>query len=130
MSSRASLVAYVVEQLGQGARSRAMFGEYGIYRGDTLIALFCDDRLFLKKTERGCALLGDDVEEGFPYPGAKPALVVPEERWDDRELMIELARATAAELALYKKRVAPKKTATNKAPTPKKKATKETARRR
>jgi DNA transformation protein len=98
MSSRRELVAYVVEQLGPRARFKAMFGEYGIYRDDTLIALFCDDRLYLKRSEAGYGLLGDDVEEAPPYPGAKPLGVVPEERWDDADFMRALADATARAL--------------------------------
>ncbi len=75
-----------------------MFGEYGIYRDDTLIALFCDDRLYLKRSDAGLALLGDDVEEAPPYPGAKPLYVVPEERWDDADFMRAIGDATARAL--------------------------------
>ena len=113
MSSRRELVAYVVEQLGPRVRFRAMFGEYGIYRDDTLIALFCDDRLYLKRSDAGYGLLGDDVEEASPYPGAKPLGVVPEERWDDSDFMRALADATARELlpSPRAKKAASKKTA-------------------
>ena len=98
MSSRRELVDYVAEQLGPRVRFKAMFGEYGIYRDDTLIALFCDDRLYLKRSVAGYELLGDDVEEAPPYPGAKPLAVVPEERWDDADFMRRLAEATAKDL--------------------------------
>jgi TfoX/Sxy family transcriptional regulator of competence genes len=98
MASKASLVEFVVDQLGERVSARKMFGEYGIYRDGVLIGLVCDDRLFLKPTEAGRGLLGE-VEEAPPYPGAKPAYVVPEERWDDVELMRALAAATAAALA-------------------------------
>jgi TfoX/Sxy family transcriptional regulator of competence genes len=113
MSSRRELVTYVVEQLGPRVRFKAMFGEYGIYRDDTLIALFCDDRLFLKRSEAGYAFLGDDAEEAPPYPGAKPLVVVPEERWDDADFMRALADATARGLLAPSpaKKAARKKTA-------------------
>ncbi len=97
MASTASVVQFVVDQMGPGAASRAMFGEYGIYFRGTLVGLFCDDRLFLKPTRAAAALLGEH-ELGSPYPGAKPAIVVPEESWEDAALMTRLASETAAEL--------------------------------
>lgn len=104
MSSRRSVVDYVVDQLGDGVAARPMFGEYGVYRRDVLIALVCDNRLYLKPTVAGRALLGHELEEAQPYPGAKPAFVVPEERWDDADFMGALAQATASELATAPKR--------------------------
>lgn len=98
MASTASLVEYVVDQMGPGAASRAMFGEYGVYFRGTLVGLFCDDRLFLKRTQAAAALLGVH-ELGSPYPGASPAIIVPEASWDDAGLMARLASETAAELA-------------------------------
>jgi TfoX/Sxy family transcriptional regulator of competence genes len=98
MASNASLVAFVVEQLGSDVTSKKMFGEYGIYRESQLIALFCDDQLFMKSTEAGRALLGE-VDEAPPYPGAKPAFRIGDERWDDAAFMSKLASRTAAELA-------------------------------
>ncbi len=97
MASTRSLVAFVTDQLGPDASSKAMFGEYGIYVRGVLIGLFCDDRLFLKPTTAGARLLGEH-EMAPPYPGAKPAMLVPEESWDDRGLMSRLAEATASEL--------------------------------
>ncbi len=97
MASTASLVQYVVDQMGPGAASRAMFGEHGVYLRGTLVGLFCDDHLYLKPTQAAAALLGAH-ELGPPYPGAKPAIIVPEECWDDAALMARLAGETAAEL--------------------------------
>lgn len=97
MASKASIVAFLTEQCGKGVTSRAMFGEYALYRDGKLFALICDDRLFVKKTVGGQKLLGA-VEEGAPYPNAKPCFVVSEERWDDADLLAELAKTTADEL--------------------------------
>lgn len=115
MSSRAEIVEYLVEQLGAQVTARAMFGEYGLYRAGTLIGLVCDDRLFLKPTAAARALLGEP-EEAPPYPGAKPSLVVPEERWDDGELLAALARVTAE--GLLPKSAPHKPKAATKAPSP------------
>lgn len=98
MASSASLVAFVVDQLGPGITAKRMFGEYGIYRDGVLIALFCDDQLFLKPTQAARELLGQ-IDEAAPYPGAKPAYRIPDERWDDAESMAALAMATFAELS-------------------------------
>ncbi len=109
MASRASIVEYLVEQLGAGISSRAMFGEYAVYRHGVVIGLVCDDRLFLKQTAAGRALLGDEVQEAPAYPGAKLSLVVPEERWDDSEFMAALARVTAEGLPAPKLRAVAKR---------------------
>ncbi len=120
MASTPSLVQHVVDQMGPGASSRAMFGEYGVYYRGAIIGLFCDDRLFLKPTRAAAALLGEH-ELGPAYPGAKPSIIVPEESWDDAALMARLARETADELAraLGKKAAAPaaRKTASRAART-------------
>ena len=97
MPTRPAIVAYVVQQLGTGVTSRRMFGEYGVYKDDTFIGVVCDERLFLKPTPGVRAALGP-CEEAPPYPGAKPALVVAEDVWDDRQLMRRLAEAAAMEL--------------------------------
>lgn len=115
MACRASLVQFVVDQLGEGVTSRAMFGGYGIYRSGVMFALMSRDRLFLKPTETARAVLGA-VEQESPYPGAKPHFLVPEDRWDDAELMASLARATAEELAKTKKE--PRLAKTPKKPIP------------
>ncbi|MGA9523944.1 MAG: TfoX/Sxy family protein [Myxococcaceae bacterium] len=118
MASKASHVEFLVGQLGPGVTAKAMFGEYGLYQRGVLFALVCDDRLFLKRTDAGVALLGPH-EEAPPYPGAKPLPVVPEDVWEDHALMTRLADATAAELAA---KPAPKKRAAKKAPAAKKAA--------
>ena len=105
MASRASTVAYLVEQ-GSGAgplSAKAMFGEYGLYLGGKLVALVCDDQLYLKPTGAAARLLGT-VVEASPYPGAKPCFLIPGERWDDREWLAALLSTTAAALPEAKAR--------------------------
>lgn len=51
MAVTPSYLAYVVEQLGRilsEVRSRRMFGEVGLYSGDTFFALLADDVLYFK----------------------------------------------------------------------------------
>jgi TfoX/Sxy family transcriptional regulator of competence genes len=98
MSSNESFVTFIVDQIeGAGAISyRKMFGEYAIYRDGKVVALVCDNQLFVKRTDAGRAFIGD-VVEAPPYPGAKPSFLI-EDKLDDREWMSQLIRLTASEL--------------------------------
>jgi TfoX/Sxy family transcriptional regulator of competence genes len=99
MSSDPKAVAYIVDQASRAGdvSARPMFGEYGIYCQGRMVAMICDDRLFVKPTASGRAL-APDAAEAPPYPGAKPCLVIDPERWDDRDWMVALFSASAAEL--------------------------------
>ncbi|PCD04755.1 competence protein TfoX [Sphingomonas spermidinifaciens] len=106
MASDPKTVAFIVDQAGGAAAdviARPMFGEYGLYRGRKLVALVCDDQLFVKPTAAGRAL-APDAEEAPPYPGAKPSLLIDADRWDDAEWLGDLLQQTAAELPLPKPR--------------------------
>jgi len=71
MASDPGFVEYVCDQIGAAGRSssRKMFGEYAIYRGHKVVALVCDDRLFVRRTAAGRAFVGDAVE--VPPPTRK-----------------------------------------------------------
>lgn len=114
MASSRPVVDYVVSQLGREAHAKPMFGEYGLYFQGTLIGLICDDRLFLKVTDAGVEVIGDH-ERGAPYPGAKPAIVVPQATWKKTALMERLAAATAEALASAKPKAKAKPKAAPKA---------------
>lgn len=98
MASDQGFVEFVCDQLrGVGPVSyRKMFGEYAIYVGRKVVALVCDDRLFLKPTAAGRALIGTPTEAP-PYPGAKPYFVI-DECLDDPEFLATLIQATEAEV--------------------------------
>lgn len=116
MASSRPIVDFVVSQFGKEALAKPMFGEYGLYFKGTLIGLVCDDRLFIKATDAGEAVIGKH-EKGPPYPGSKPAIIVPQATWKKTALMERLAAATAEALASVKK---PKPKASKpKAPKPK-----------
>ena len=72
MASRVDTVQYICDQAGLGRRLtfRKIFGEYALYVDGKVVALICDDQLFLKATAEGRAYLGV-VVEAPPYPGAK-----------------------------------------------------------
>ncbi len=108
MASDLSFVEYVRDQMhGAGAvRFKMMFGEYALYVDDKVVALVCDNQLFVKPTVAGRALLGT-VTEAPPYPGAKNQLLITEQL-EDQALIVELMRATAAELPMPKPKSAKK----------------------
>lgn len=99
MASEQRNVDFVLEQMsGAGdVSARKMFGEFAVYCGGKLVALFCDDQLFMKPTAAGRALLGK-VKEAPPYPGAKPYFLITGDRCEDSEWLSELVRATEREL--------------------------------
>ena len=99
MASRQASVDFILDQVvGEGAVvAKKMCGEYGLYCDGKLFALVCDDQLFLKPTPAGRAF-GGDLDEGIPYPGAKPCLLLTGDRWDDRDWLTELVRITTVAL--------------------------------
>jgi TfoX/Sxy family transcriptional regulator of competence genes len=102
VASDLEFVAYVCDQIGAAGHVafRKMFGEYAMYCDGKVVALVCDNQLFVKPTAGGRGMIGR-VVEALPYPGAKPWLIV-DERLDDREWMARLIRVTAAELPVPK----------------------------
>ena len=105
MASRQNTVDSILEQIaGAGVVSaRKMFGEFTIYCDEKVVALVADDHFFVKPTAAGKAFIGDFVE-ACPYPGAKPCLLIPEGKWDDRPWMTRLITLTAAGLLPSKKK--------------------------
>ena len=93
MATRQSTVDLVLEQAGEAGNvtAKKMFGEYALYCDGKLVALICDEQLFLKPTPAARAYLGE-VTEAPPYPSAKPCFLIPGEAWDDAGLAVR-ARA-------------------------------------
>lgn len=100
MATRQATVDHLLEQTrGAGdVSARKMFGEYGVYRAGTIVALVCDDDLFVKDTAAGRAYY-PAAKMAPPYPGAKPALLVPGDRCEDADWLAGLISCTAAALA-------------------------------
>ena len=102
MASEQTFVDFIVDQIENAGEitAKKMFGEYGLYSGEKLFALICDDKLFIKPTQAGRAFIGD-VVEAPPYPGAKPSFLI-EEKVEDRGWLSELVRISVAELPMPK----------------------------
>lgn len=103
MASKQSTVDYILEQIvmAGAVSAKKMFGEYAVYCDGKVVALICDDQLFVKPTTAGRALIGD-CETACPYPGAKPYLLIAGDYWDDSEYLSQLIKLTSAELPLPK----------------------------
>lgn len=98
MSSSKDFVDYIVEQIENAGiiTYKKMFGEYAVYSDGKIVALICDNQLFVKPTDGGRVFIGD-VKEAPPYPGAKMNFLI-EDKIDDREWISQLIRITASEL--------------------------------
>ena len=79
-----------------------MFGDYAIYCDDKVVALVCDNQLFVKPTEGGRAYM-DNIVEAAPYPGAKLYFLI-EDAFEDQEWISGLIKITAQELPFPKQK--------------------------
>ncbi|MEO8173244.1 MAG: TfoX/Sxy family protein [Sediminibacterium sp.] len=102
MASDQKFVDFIIAQIASADEviAKKMFGEYGLYAGDKLFGLICDNKLFIKPTNAGRQFIGT-VKEASPYPGAKPNFLI-EEKMEDRDWLTKLVSITVAELPLPK----------------------------
>lgn len=105
MATKKSTVEYILEQIAEAGTvsARKMFGEYAIYCNGKVVALACDDKLFVKPTKAGKKFIVDVTEEPA-YPGAKPYYLISGEQWDDAEWLTELIKLTTLDLPQPKKK--------------------------
>ena len=98
MASDQSFVEFIVDQMRDAGdvRYRKMFGEYALYCNEKVVALICDNQLFVKPTAGGAAFIGD-VVEAPAYAGARMSYLI-EEKYEDAEWLGELIRITEGEL--------------------------------
>jgi TfoX/Sxy family transcriptional regulator of competence genes len=98
MASDKSFVEFIVDQIENAGQItyKKMFGEYAVYCEGKVVALICDNRLFVKPTEGGKAFI-EDVVEAPAYPGAKVSFLI-DDRFEDREWISNLIKITYKEL--------------------------------
>jgi TfoX/Sxy family transcriptional regulator of competence genes len=110
MASDEEFVKFITEQIERvgNVRYRKMFGEYAVYCNEKVVALICDNQLFVKPTEAGRGFIGD-VVEAPPYPSAKPSFLI-EDQFEDKEWLSELIRLTEKELPPPRKKKSKKAT--------------------
>ncbi len=98
MVSDLSFVEFVVEQIQNAGiiRYKKMFGEYALYCNDKVVALVCDNQLFVKPTKTG-GLFIDEIILKSPYSGAKPSFLI-ENQIEDKDWVSNLIKITVEEL--------------------------------
>ena len=98
MSSDKSFMDFVIDQIENAGTItyKKMFGEYVLYSDGKVVALVCDNRLFIKQTEGGRKFIGDVVLDP-PYPGAKLHFLI-EDQFEDRDWISHLIKITEDEL--------------------------------
>lgn len=98
MASDQNFVDYVVGQIQNAGEitAKKMFGEYALYADGKMVAVICDNKLFIKPTIAGRAFIGKVVESP-PYKGAKHSFLI-EEKVEDTAWLSELIRISAKEL--------------------------------
>ncbi|MCP4143813.1 MAG: competence protein TfoX [bacterium] len=98
MATELDFVEYVADQIAIECEItfRKMFGEYALYSKGKVVALICDNQLFVKPTDAGKEYIGE-YTEGFAFPGAKPSLLIQDEI-EDSQWLTELIVITEREL--------------------------------
>lgn len=114
MASDLKTIVFIADQSGLGSRltHKRMFGEYALYLNTKVVAFVCDDKLFLKPTDAGRAVLGSPTEAPA-YPGSKNYFLL-EQELDDPALLRRAFEVTEAALPLPKPKAAAKKKASPK----------------
>jgi TfoX/Sxy family transcriptional regulator of competence genes len=102
MASALDFVKFIVDQMESAGTItfKKMFGEYAVYCNSKVVALICDNQLFIKPTDGGKSFI-EDVVEAPPYPGAKMYYLI-EDKFEDREWISDLVRITANALPVPK----------------------------
>ena len=97
MASCSDFVQYVIDQCSDAGEitAKKMFGDYGIYCNGKIFGLLCDNRLYIKPTDSGRALL-KSIDLRPPYLGAKDYFYIADV--DNREYLSALVKATYHEL--------------------------------
>jgi TfoX/Sxy family transcriptional regulator of competence genes len=80
MATQKETVEFILNKLESPRfNTRAMFGEYALYADGKVVALVCDETLFVKICPASHTL-ESVCEKDSPYPGAKPHYVISEEQ--------------------------------------------------
>lgn len=110
MASDLGFVEFVVWQIENAGEItyKKMFGEYALYSDGKIMALVCDDQLFIKPTKAGRAYIANLVEVP-PYPGAKPYFLI-DDQLENKDWISNLIRITVEELPEPKPKSKKKKT--------------------
>ncbi len=108
MSTQKETVEFILKKLGNSKKfsARAMFGEYALYVDGKVVALVCDDQLYVKILPASQELEAV-CEKDEPYPGAKPHYFVEEHQLSKLEslprILLDIAKSLPAKKKKAKK---------------------------
>ena len=96
MATHKETVEFILGKLRDRGRfsARAMFGEYALYADGKVVALVCDDLLYVKILPASSELEGQ-CEKGEPYPAARPHYIVEEAQLSTIEILPTILCAVA-----------------------------------
>lgn len=119
MSTRSDTIEAFLDALADlpGLSLRKMFGEYAVYLEAKVVALICEDILYVKPTPGALAVISHP-EMAPPYPGAKDHIRLLT-ALDEPDLAIAALRAVAADLPAPKPKTPKPKTPKPRAAKPK-----------
>lgn len=108
MSTTKDTIQFILKKLRNPIRftARAMFGEYALYADNKVVALVCDDLLYVKICPAS-APLETVCEKDSPYRGAKPHYVVDEEKMDALSTLPDILCMIAQTLPEKRKKIQP-----------------------
>lgn len=94
-----SFVEFVIGQIQDvgNISYKYMFGGCAIYSGVNVIALICNNQLYVRPTKNGKEFI-KTPDEKAPYPGAKPHFLIGD-TIDNKEWLCELIKITDEELS-------------------------------
>ena len=109
MATDQDFMEFLADQMAEAGEItfRKMFGEYAVYCRGKVVALACDNQLFVKPTPGGRAYIGEPTLAP-PYPGAKDYFLIAD-AFEDREWIAGLIRVTVQELPDPAKKKKPRK---------------------
>ena len=99
MATQKETIEFILGKLRDRSRfsARAMFGEYALYADRKVVALVCDDLLYVKILPASQAL-ERLCDKGEPYPEAKPHYLVEEGQLSTLENLPAILGAVAASI--------------------------------
>ena len=105
MASDINFVDFIVDQMADAGSisQKKMFGEHAIYCDGKVVALICNNQLFVRSTEKGRTYIVN-VVEAAPYSGAKSHFLI-EDAFEDRVWISGLIKLTAQELPVPKQKL-------------------------
>ena len=110
MATQKETIAFLLQKLRPLERfsARPMFGEYALYADGKVVALVCDDLLYVKILPAS-QQLESVCEQGTPYPGARPHYIVEEGQFTSVANLAGILFAIAESVPAKKKKTGKKR---------------------